>query len=129
LGTRARRQHEAIGSELVVANPQDLRAQETGLAGEHVDAVRPAVGDGPAGARVDAAEGPVTDRRPVRPGGRRTRPLTADGGQILAAWWRTAPMDTETDVPPAGHALGEGGADRAEIVTMFFVSHPELPQL
>jgi hypothetical protein len=45
----------------------------------------------------------------------RTRPLTADAGQILAAWWRTVPMTTGTNVPPAGHALGEGGADRTRV--------------
>src|ERR1700677_1593038 len=51
----------------MLADAQDFRAQETGLAGEHVDAFRPAVGDGPVGQRVEPAEDPVADLLPVRP--------------------------------------------------------------
>jgi hypothetical protein len=40
-----------------------------------------------------------------------TRPLTADAGQILTVWRRTAAATTETSVPPTGHAVGAGGAD------------------
>ena len=39
-------------------------------------------------------------------------PLTADAGRILAVCWRTAALTTQTNVPPAGHALRKGGADR-----------------
>jgi hypothetical protein len=37
-------------------------------------------------------------------GGILTHALVADAGRILAAYWRTATVTTETNVPPAGHA-------------------------
>ena len=47
--------------------------------------------------------------------GIRTRPLTADAGRILTVCRCTAAATTETNVPPTGHAVGEGGADRTRM--------------
>src|ERR1700751_1281150 len=61
------------GPELVAVDPENPGGGKARLTHEHVDAVRPAVGDRRFMQRVDPAEPPVADRRPVRP-----RPLRAD---------------------------------------------------
>lgn len=64
--TRACGQHEPVGAQLVVADAEHLGSGEPGLAEEHVDAAGLAVTDCLPVQRIDPAEDPAADGRPVR---------------------------------------------------------------